>query len=59
MKRRSYIALATQPLAYRLQESVLAGSVTSCPIKVGRVTVDDFSAGFNIDGNDFKDISFD
>lgn len=42
-----------------LGSAILAGSLTNTPILVGNVTVEDFQAGFNIDGNDFKDISFD
>lgn len=57
--KKYYSKLSTEPLEVQLQGCILAGSLTDCKIQVGSVQVQEYSAGFNIDGNDFKEISFD
>lgn len=58
--KRNYITPEASIYDTRLRMSVLVtGSVTDVKMKINRVEVHDFDNGFDIEGNDFKDISFD
>lgn len=59
MTKRSYTALTTEILRVESSAGFLTGSLTAVPIEIGTVKVENFEAGFNEGGNDFKDISFD
>lgn len=39
--------------------TVLTGSKTAASITINEVTVEDYEAGFSIEGNDFANITFD
>jgi len=59
MSKRLYNRLSTELLRVETSGSILTGSLTTVPIQVGAVTVENYEAGFNESGNDFKEISFD
>mgnify|MGYP003305721457 CR=1 FL=1 len=57
-----YEQMTMTRLTLSLEGTVLTGSLTSVPIKINEVTVEDYSAGFHegVSGElDFKDITFD
>lgn len=56
--KKSYQSPTVTVKVLETSGAILTGSVTSCAIKVQNVTVEEYSAGFNEAGNDFKDISF-
>ena len=59
MVKKVYESPAVEVLNLGCSHSVLTGSLTNAPIRVGTVTVDSYHAGFDDGVNDFKDISFD
>ena len=56
---RAYLPMEFRSVAVLCAGTVLTGSKTAVSITINEVTVEDYEAGFNIDGNDFVDISFD
>lgn len=61
MKKKEYNSLSTELIRVEATGSILTGSLTSVPIQIASVTVEDYKAGFDEgpEHNDFKEISFD
>ena len=57
--KKKYLKLEMLPVPVELDKAILAASKTASPVGVQNVSVDDFEAGFNESGLDFKEISFD
>lgn len=59
MGKKKYISMSIVNLRMEGTGAIMTGSITNVPIEVGNVAVDNYEQGFDISGNDFKDISFD
>lgn len=59
MSKKSYTPITIAHTRMTLTCNVLSGSVTTTPIKVGDVAVENFEQGFSESGADFANISFD
>lgn len=59
--RRVYQRMDFSPVSVDLSGTILTGSLTSVPIKINEVTVEDFENGFDATAypDGFKDITFD
>lgn len=57
--KRNYDGLNFSLVLASTTSSILTGSLTSVPIEVATVDVKEYEQGFNIGGNDFKEINFD
>ena len=57
--KKSYLKPFVSCLDAEIESGFLAASLTEVPITVDKVSVEDYTAGFNEGGNDFKEISFD
>ena len=59
--KRTYSKMSIECLAFLPASDILTGSLTKTKIKVNKVEVEEFDAGFSIgpDNQDFQDISFD
>lgn len=56
---RAYLPMEFRSVEALCAGTVLTGSQTAVSITINEVTVEDYEAGFDIDGNDFAEISFD
>ncbi|MCQ2143160.1 MAG: helix-turn-helix domain containing protein [Bacteroidales bacterium] len=57
--KRTYAGLNSVETMVEPESEMLASSVTDVPLEVNDVTVENFTSGFDNDGNDFETISFD
>lgn len=59
--KRTYSQMIIECHAFQPASDILAGSLTTTKIKVNKVEVEEFDAGFSIgpDNHDFQEISFD
>lgn len=57
--KRNYNGLSFSLVLASTASPILVGSKTTTPIEIANVDVKEYEQGFDIGGNDFKDISFD
>lgn len=57
--KKNYVCLVMTPVGLEPHSALLTGSYTNVSIAINKVEVEEYEAGFNDSGNDFKKISFD